>query len=230
MDYSKTKIYKIYSNMGDMIYVGSTTKDYLCQRMTAHKYRYSEWKQNKYHFVSSFIIFDEYGVDNCKIELLDAKECQTKDEKNKLEGQYIRSLVCVNKNLPDPDIKERDRLYREKNKEKINERSKEYREHNKEKIQETKKKYCEANKDKINEKKKEYYNCHKEEAKKYREENKEKISERTKKYREENKEKVLEQRSKMFDCECGTKCRLRNKNEHLKTKKHINYTNNMNPN
>jgi hypothetical protein len=176
--------------MGDMIYVGSTTKDYLCQRMTAHKYRYSEWKQNKYHFVSSFIIFDEYGVDNCKIELLDAKECQTKDEKNKLEGQYIRSLVCVNKNLPDPDIKERDRLYREKNKEKIMEYAKKYNEENKEKIQETKKKYCEANKDKINEKKKEYYNCHKEEAKKYREENKEKINQKLREWRKSNKEKL----------------------------------------
>jgi hypothetical protein len=227
MDYSKTKIYKIYSHLGDMIYIGSTTKDYLSQRMTAHKYRYSEWKQNKYHFVSSFIIFDSYGVDTCKIELIDAKECQTKDEKNKLEGHYIRTLECVNKNLPDPNIKDRTKLYYEKNKEKITERSKEYRIKNKEKIKEAKQKYCEANKDEIKEKKKEYYNRHKEEAKKYQEENKARIAERTKKYREENKEKYMEQRNKIFECECGSKCLLRNKSDHFKTKKHINFAVNI---
>jgi len=226
MDYSKTKIYKIYSHLGDMIYIGSTTKDYLSQRMTAHKYRYSEWKQNKYHFVSSFIIFDEYGVDSCKIELIEAKECQTKDEKNKLEGHYIRTLECVNKNLPDPNIKDRSKIYYEKNKEKIKEYVKQYNEDNKEKISERTKKYREEQKDKIKERQKDYYERHKEDAKKYREENKEKISERTKKYREENKEKYLEQRSRMFECECGARCRLRNRSEHLKTKKHINFTNN----
>ena len=184
-----------------------------------------KWKKDKYHFVSSFLIFDEYGIDSCKIELLETKECQSKDEKNKLEGHYIRSLNCVNKNLPDTNIKDRVKDYYEKNKARISEYTKKYNEENKEKIVEQKKKYCEANKDKIKERQKDYYERHKEDAKKYQEENKEKISERTKKYREDNKEKVLEQRSRMFDCECGAKCRLRNRSDHLKTKKHINFIN-----
>jgi predicted GIY-YIG superfamily endonuclease len=119
MNYSKTKVYKIWSTKGDKIYIGSTTKDYLSQRLTAHKNRYKEWKNNKYHFVTSFIIFDDYGVDNCFIELVEAKQCIDKDEKNKLEGNHIRSMICVNRNMPDPDIKERQKLYNERNKDKI---------------------------------------------------------------------------------------------------------------
>ena len=55
--------------------------------MAKHKYDYTYYKKKReetgFAFVYSYSLFDEYGVDNCKIELLDAKECQTKDEKNR---------------------------------------------------------------------------------------------------------------------------------------------------
>ena len=46
-NYNNGKIYKLEPmcnhDDGD-IYIGSTTKEYLCQRMTAHKYQYKQYK------------------------------------------------------------------------------------------------------------------------------------------------------------------------------------------
>ena len=101
-NYNNSKIYKIYSHIGPNIYIGSTTKQYLSQRrMTKHRSSYKAWKNNKIRdHVRSFDLFDQYGIDNCKIELIEAKSCNDKDELRKLEGQYIRLLECVNKNIP----------------------------------------------------------------------------------------------------------------------------------
>jgi hypothetical protein len=98
-DYSKSKVYKIWSTQGDMIYIGSTTKEYLSQRMTAHRHGYSAWKKHNQKFITSYKLFDEYGVDNCFIELLEAKELKNNDEIRQLEGGYIRNMACVNKNI-----------------------------------------------------------------------------------------------------------------------------------
>ena len=99
INYDQSKVYKIWSPQGDKIYIGSTTKQYLSQRMTAHRKDYNYWKSGKGHFITSFLIFDEYGLDDCSIELLEAKSCNSKDELKQLEGGYIRDLACVNNEL-----------------------------------------------------------------------------------------------------------------------------------
>tara|TARA_R100001198_G_C5173829_1_gene173436 strand:+ start:334 stop:873 length:540 start_codon:yes stop_codon:yes gene_type:complete len=81
---------------------------------------------------------------------------------------------------------------------------KEWREDNKEHIKE----YIEANKDKIKEYKKEYA-----------EKNQEYIKQKHKEYREANKEKINEK----ITCECGCQIIKRNKQPHIKSKKHQNY-------
>ena len=40
VNYSNGKIYKIESDLGDLIYIGSTTKYYLSQRMERHRFDY----------------------------------------------------------------------------------------------------------------------------------------------------------------------------------------------
>ena len=70
MDYAKSKVYKIWSPLGDKIYVGCTTKEYLSQRMTTHRSTYTQWKKGKRSIVTSFNLFEEYGIENCFIELL----------------------------------------------------------------------------------------------------------------------------------------------------------------
>ncbi len=153
MDYSKTKIYKIWSPQGNKIYIGSTTKDYLSQRMTVHRNNYKSWKKDDTRGkVRSYNLFDEYGIDNCFIELLIAKECINKDEQTKLEGHYIRSLDCVNKHIPDRTPKE----YYQDNKDHIKACHIKWHEENREKhnecIKQHKITYNEINKEYINEK------------------------------------------------------------------------------
>ena len=122
-DYNKTKIYKIWSHLGDKIYIGSTCKNYLCERMTSHRSDYNNWKKNNTRDrISSYDLFEEYGIKNCLIELLEEIPCTSKDEKKKHEGKYIRSLKCVNRIVPDRTKEEKKEMKKkryEKNKEKI---------------------------------------------------------------------------------------------------------------
>jgi len=136
VNYSNGKIYKIESIAGEgEIYIGSTTKQYLCQRMDEHRRAYRRWKEDKGNKTMSFDIFDTFGVENCQITLLETCSCETKDELTKREAYYIKTLNCVNKNIANRNQKQ----YYEDNKEK----SKKYREDNKEKIQEYKQQYYE---------------------------------------------------------------------------------------
>ena len=138
--YEKAKAYKIWSTVGDKIYVGSTCKEYLSQRMVAHREAYRQWKKASQKFITAYTMFDEYGLDNCFIELLEAKVCSSKDELKQLEGKYIRSLRCVNKVIPD-----RQRL--------------EYRNDTKETTKEYNRQYHDLHKDTINQRKNEKNDC-----------------------------------------------------------------------
>jgi hypothetical protein len=136
VNYRNSKVYKIWSTQGENIYIGSTTKQYLCQRMDKHRSNYKAFQNGKYHYISSFKLFEDYGLENCFVELLEAKECNSKDELSQLEGQYIRSLSCVNKRIESRTKKE----YIEDNKEHFVEYKKKYYIDNKE--ENTKKHDC----------------------------------------------------------------------------------------
>ena len=219
--YENGKIYKIWSPLGDKIYVGSTTKERLCQRMEAHRGDYNKWKNNKekYKKITSFILFDEYGIVNCFIELLEAKNCQCKDELTQLEGKYIRELECVNRIIPGRTREEYGKLYRDTNKVVIFEKKKKYRLENKETIQEKKKADYAKNKEKVIERAKTNYEENKEailEAHRVRyQENKEVLKQK----RIQNKEKL----STQIQCECGGHHRYDSISKHIKSKMHINF-------
>jgi adenylate kinase family enzyme len=136
VNYANSKVYKIWSTQNNKIYVGSTTKQYLSQRMDVHRSQYKRWKDGKFNNITSFLIFDECGLENCFIELLEAKECKSKDELHQLEGKYIRELECVNKIIAGRTKKE----YHADHKEIISEYQKQYHEVNKEKLSEYRKK------------------------------------------------------------------------------------------
>ena len=55
-NYDRGKIYKITCNVTGKIYVGSTIKP-LKIRLSGHKAHYNLYLKNKYHYVSSFEIF-----------------------------------------------------------------------------------------------------------------------------------------------------------------------------
>ena len=61
VNYVNSKIYKIVPNCDHEegeIYIGSTTKQYLSQRMDAHRSKYDTWLQGRqYSYVSAFDLF-----------------------------------------------------------------------------------------------------------------------------------------------------------------------------
>ena len=62
VDYSNGKIYKIWSVLGDDIYIGSTTEA-LSRRMAFHR---SCHITKRPCFISSSLLFDKYGIENCQ--------------------------------------------------------------------------------------------------------------------------------------------------------------------
>ena len=118
--YEKAKIYKIESLLGNKIYIGSTTNDYLSNRMAKHRNRYKDYKLEKGDKYYSFDIFDEYGIENCVITLIENYKCNDINELRERERFHIKSLDCVNKNIPTRTLKE----YYIDNQDKIKDRSK----------------------------------------------------------------------------------------------------------
>ena len=159
----------------------STTKQYLSQRMDTHRADYKIWKKGIGGNIRSYYLFDKYGVENCKIILLESVNANSNDELKAREAYYIKSLKCVNKAIPLRTGKE----YYNDNKEQIKLRYKT----NKVLILEKRKEYFNANKDTILEKQKLYNEANKKQIseyqKQYRIKNKEQLSEK-KKYTEQN--------------------------------------------
>ena len=103
VNYANGKIYQVMAkdggDTGD-VYVGSTSKEYLSQRMDTHRTNYSKWKNGKYSNVTVFGILEKYGVDNCCIVLLELVNASNIDELHARERHWIQSMPCVNKVIP----------------------------------------------------------------------------------------------------------------------------------
>jgi hypothetical protein len=101
-NYQNSKIYKIipigYYERDDIPesdqYIGST-KNRLIKRLISHQ---KKFKYEKEKYLSSFDLFDKYGADNCKIELIEDYPCNTNKELRKREDYHIKKHYCVNKN------------------------------------------------------------------------------------------------------------------------------------
>ena len=186
-DYQKTKIYQIWSPNSEKVYVGATTQT-LAQRMGKHRKTTSN--------LSSKLIID---LGDARIELLKEFPCNNKMESDKKEGEYIRELNCVNKNIAGRTLKE----YRFDNKEKRNDEAKVYYINNKVKVDEYKKQYNKNNKELVAKIKQASYENNKsqilEQAKLYREKNKDKIAIDMKAYTEKNKLKIAEYRKVYYE-------------------------------
>jgi hypothetical protein len=196
VNYGKGKIYKIQKIGGNSeIYIGSTTKDYLSQRMDKHRSGYRNWAIGT-KGLTSYKIFDLYGVENCEIVLLESVNCNTKDELHARERFHIENNVCVNIRVPMRKLPANyHQMYQLNNKEKIKARRKQHYETNKEQYLERVNKYRINNMDIIKEKKKLYTNT--------------------------NKEKIKLKRAETYICECGCETTIVHKNRHVKTAKHI---------
>jgi hypothetical protein len=153
-NYQNGKIYKIEAINGEEgdIYIGNTCRQYLSQRMDAHRYDYKRWKEGKLKYrTTSFQLFDKYGIENSNIVLLESFSSDSKESLFAKEAFYIKLLKCVNKFIPlrtkkeyNDDNKEFFKQYHEQyqpqyyldNHDKISKRHEQYRQDNKEKIKE----------------------------------------------------------------------------------------------
>lgn len=87
--YNYTKIYKITSPQTNRIYIGSTCKKYLSSRLSDHKFEYKRHIQtNAKNYCSSFEIVK---FDDCKIELLELCNLETKEERYQKEREHIEN-------------------------------------------------------------------------------------------------------------------------------------------
>lgn len=147
-DYSKGKVYCIKVNTKEeyLPYVGSTTKQYLSQRIEKHHYSFKQWLKNpqKNKCISSYKLFIKFGVKNCYIELLELFPCKCNEELLKKEREWFDKIECCNK--VKPLISEKEKVEYFKN----------YRQEHLEHIKEKDKKYCAVHKDQKKEYDKEY--------------------------------------------------------------------------
>ena len=105
-DYQLAKVFKIVSNDDVEVYIGSTTLPRLCTRLAKYKNDYKCWKEGKSSKISLYDIFDEYGIDNTSIVLLEACPCNSKDELSKRQRHYIETIDNINKIIPGRTDKE----------------------------------------------------------------------------------------------------------------------------
>ena len=213
VNYNKGKIYKIECLTTGLIYVGSTTKDYLSQRLTKHICAYRQYLRGTYRFTTSFKIIEN---NNYRIELLEEVNCQTKDQLLIREGHYIRTLECVNKYVmgrTNEDAVRKSKEYYGNNQDKI----KQYYQDNKEIKLKQHKEYRIAHKDEIKEKSHQRY-----------EENKETLLKLSKQYKDANKEILKQKATTKINCLCGSEIRHSEKARHAKSKKHQAYLETLN--
>ena len=111
--YENGKIYKITDTGYNKVYVGSTCES-LSKRIERHRAKYSSYKTGKTNKnLSVFEIFDDFGIEDCKIELIENYPCSCKEELLRREGHYIKSIDCVNKVIPHRTEEERKEVARE---------------------------------------------------------------------------------------------------------------------
>lgn len=202
-DYSKSKIYKIVNSIDDEEYYGSTTNP-LYKRWGQHKQAAKkELKSSKLYSK-----IRELGIEKFKIILVENYPCENIDELKSREHEWIKTKGKLNIQQPCRTRKE----YFEDNKKKILLWNAEWSNKNKEELLLKKKQYYERKKDDILKRMADYYNI-----------NKEHIADKGYTYRAKNKDKL----QRKYVCDCGGYFTYNHKSEHEKTKKHMNYANNI---
>ena len=235
---AKLKIYTIKHHTENIQYIGST-RSTLSVRMSQHKHAFQKWldsdKDSKKHTAIIFQYFEEYGIENFEIKLLEEFVCVDHEEENtekrKKEQECIEKTDCINKVAAYITEQERNQ-YRKEYREKVSEQSKEYKakwyqEKKKDpKYVQQQKEYRIEHKDKAIERTKKWRENNKnnpkyiQRLKDYAEKNKEHIKIQQKKKYEKNKEKLMEK----IDCD-ACKCQITRGffKTHIKTKKHQHY-------
>ena len=198
-DYKQGKIYTIRCKYDDsLIYVGSTVER-LCVRMSKHR---GKSKRDECINKPLYQEVNKTTWDDWYIELYEDCPCESKEQLNKREGQIIREIGTLNKQIAGRTKKE---FYRE-NFEKIREKQKQYRRDNTVHLKEINKQYRRENAARLNENKKQYYIDN---------------IEKYKQYHQDNAEKRNGYKRELITCQCGGVISRGGFAQHTRTNKHI---------
>ena len=176
-------------------YIGSTCEQ-LSKRMARHRKDYRQHVKNGENskcYIRSMLLFDEYGIDNCKIELIENFPCNSREELLKQEGKHIRNNECINRCIAGRTSKE----YYNDTREHQLENVKQHRLNNLEKYKKAGRDYYETHKEQLREYKRNYYKNNeeiKQQMKTYRENNRQKIRDHQNEYYHANKEEINRKR------------------------------------
>lgn len=162
-EFSQGKIYVIRAPSGRQ-YIGSTTKRYLSDRMSHHRWGFREWKKGRQDYTTSYSLFEE-SYDNVTIELLENYPCSDINELRAREGYWIRNIEggCINKVIIGRTrqewFQENRETLKEKKKKNYNEhieerkqRNQEYYNNNRKTLLHNSREYYQTNKDYLSEK------------------------------------------------------------------------------
>ncbi len=93
-DYKNAKIYKIVDNTNGNIYVGSTTKQYLCSRLAEHKADMKRYEEGTLNLISSSQIIKNGDY---SMVLIESFPCETKDQLRYRERYWTDNTPnCIN--------------------------------------------------------------------------------------------------------------------------------------
>lgn len=98
IDYQHGKIYRIFCDELDEVYVGSTTRS-LCTRFAEHRHDYRKIQEGK-RLKRKSTVCKVLAYPSAKIELIEHYPCSSREELNAREAQVIRRLKCVNRQDP----------------------------------------------------------------------------------------------------------------------------------
>jgi len=92
-------IYKLKARVNPLentlVYIGSTKQGFNT-RLSKHKHDYKRYLNGKYHYVSSFKLFETYGLNGVDVEVIEQLNNDNKIELLNKEKHYINTIECVN--------------------------------------------------------------------------------------------------------------------------------------
>jgi pyruvate/2-oxoacid:ferredoxin oxidoreductase beta subunit len=203
-NYQNGKIYTIRSrSRHDLVYVGSTTQ-------TLSK-RFGEHITLRNPTASKHIV----DIGDAYIELIENCPCSNREELNRREGEVMRSMDCVNKQVPGRTKQE----WRQDHQERLKQNHKDYHTNNKERLNERTKNWRKDNPSYMKDYNQRYQEEHSEQLKQYKHE-----------YRQNNNKKIADALKQHYQakksiqtCICGSTYnygRKQNRTVHYRSKKH----------
>ena len=209
MDYKNGKIYSIRNTIDDDIYVGSTCQP-LSKRMAEHR------RHSKLYNGTGKVLHNkmkELGADIFYIELLLDYPCERREQLMAKEGEYIRNIGTLNKNINGRTKQQ----YKEDNLEFYKELYKQIRARNYDKNKAQDKARYERNKEQILEKQKQR-----------RQKTIDLDRQKAREYRNAHIDEIRERQRAKMTCECGQIIAKKNLKRHQKAKNHLETMKNLN--